>query len=396
MRPFFQKAFRILSSFGLTCIILVFLGLLTWLGTLEQVDRGLYQVQKDYFESFFLIYRVGFLGIPLPGANLLLCALFVNLICGGIVRLRKSWSRVGILVGHVGIGLLLLSGFVKLYFSDYGQMTLYEGQRANTFSDYNLWELAITRDLGDGQIEEFLVPEEDFVDLTSARPVTLHRAGLPFDLEISNFMVNCWPEPKNPGFMVTSPVVEGIFLRPLAVRPAQEQNVAGLYAVAVDKITGERHEGILWGLRRSPSTAAARTPWTVVAGGDTWGIELRHKIHTMPFGLQLEVFTKEDHARMDGNPKWFSSDVLVMDGETERPLQISMNQPLRKDGYVVYQASWGPPDAGPMEPLFSSLAVSRNPSDKYPLIACIVIAVGLLWHLSRKLGKYIRSEARSS
>ena len=70
-----------------------------------------------------------------------------------------------------------------------------------------------------------------------------------------------------------------------------------------------------------------------------------------------------------------------------------MNQQLRTDGYVVYQASWGPSNARPGDPLYSSLAVSRNPSDKYPLIACIVIALGLITHLSRKLGKYIRSEA---
>ena len=79
-------------------------------------------------------------------------------------------------------------------------------------------------------------------DVTSARSVTLHKADLPFDLEISHFMTNCFPEPKNPGFMVTSPVVEGIFLRPVAVRPAQEQNIAGLYAVAVDNIRVPRIE----------------------------------------------------------------------------------------------------------------------------------------------------------
>ena len=51
MRQFLQEIFELLSSLKLTCVLLVLLGLLTFLGTLEQVDRGIYDVQKQYFES---------------------------------------------------------------------------------------------------------------------------------------------------------------------------------------------------------------------------------------------------------------------------------------------------------------------------------------------------------
>ena len=53
MRP----AIKILSSLALSCTLLVLLGLLTWLGTLEQVEYGLFEVQKKYFESLFLCAR---------------------------------------------------------------------------------------------------------------------------------------------------------------------------------------------------------------------------------------------------------------------------------------------------------------------------------------------------
>ncbi|HTE04910.1 MAG TPA: ResB protein required for cytochrome C biosynthesis, partial [Planctomycetota bacterium] len=79
-----------LASLRLSCTLLVFLALLTWLGTLEQVNTGLFEVQKKYFESFFVIHHAGPLAIPLPGATLVMSVLFVNLVMGGLVRIRKG------------------------------------------------------------------------------------------------------------------------------------------------------------------------------------------------------------------------------------------------------------------------------------------------------------------
>src|SRR5687768_4433625 len=98
MRPIFRFFVRLLGSFGLSITLLVLLALLTWLGTLEQVHSGLFEVQKKYFESFVLLHRVGPIPIPLPGANLVLCVLFVNLVVGGIIRLRRNAATAGILV----------------------------------------------------------------------------------------------------------------------------------------------------------------------------------------------------------------------------------------------------------------------------------------------------------
>ncbi|MEE8467323.1 MAG: hypothetical protein V3T22_02650, partial [Planctomycetota bacterium] len=59
-----------LSSFGLACFLLADLFLLTLFGTLEQVDRGLYAVQKEYFESLIVVHRMGPVAIPLVGGLL--------------------------------------------------------------------------------------------------------------------------------------------------------------------------------------------------------------------------------------------------------------------------------------------------------------------------------------
>ncbi len=384
MKTLLERFVRLFSSFGLSCVLLILLALLTWLGTLEQVNTGLFEVQKKYFESFFLVHQAGPLSIPLPGANLVMCVLALNLLVGGILRMRRGAATAGVLVVHLGISLLLVSGFVKTYFSNEGHLTLFEGQRSNSYQSYYRWEISIARPLGGGNVHELLVPQEDFVDATGARPVTLVSDELPFDLEIRHYMRNCRVMPKGPMFEVTVPVVDGFFLQADALAKEAEHNVAGAYATAVLP-DGTRTEGILWGLDDAP--------WTVSVDGADWTVDLRHEQYPMPFSVELDVFTKENHPRTN-MPSKFSSDVTVLEGGSSRPVKIQMNEPLRDQGLVLYQASWGPSNARPGDPLFSTLSVVRNPADQFPLYACIVIAFGMVMHFSRRLFRYMRAEAR--
>lgn len=372
----------VFSSLGLSCVLLILLALLTWLGTLEQVEYGLFEVQKKYFESFFLIHHAGPIPIPLPGANLVLCVLFANLLVGGILRLRRRVATAGILVTHFGIAFMLLAGFIKMYHSNDGHVTLFEGESANYFQSYFRWELVVLEELQDGRVREHIVPQEDFADATGAKPVRLTSSELPFELEVRHFMRNCEPMPKGPMFEVEVPVVDGVFLQPQRPMQEAEANVAGAYVGAVEE-SGARHEGALWGLQRYPLT--------VHAGGRTFGLDLRKERYPLPFTVVLDDFTKEDHPRLD-MPKAFSSDVTVVERGSSRPVKISMNEPLRDRGYVLYQASWGPSTARPGDPLFSTLSVVRNPADQFPLYACIVIGLGLLFHFILKLVRYILRE----
>ena len=376
----------VLSSLNLSVALLVILGLLTWFGTLEQVEMGLFDVQKKYFESFFLVHWLGPIPIPLPGANLVLCVLFVNLLVGGVIRMRRGLATAGILITHLGIGLLLLSGFVKLYFSDDGHVTLFETERSNYFQSYYRWELAVTEELADGSQVERVLPQETFYAADASETVSLTDESLPFDLELSNFMRNCRPMPKGPMFEVDVPVVDGFFLRREAPAQQAEQNLAGAYVSVVNKRDQSRKPGILWGVDSAPMT--------VEMEGRRWGIGLRHERYRMPFTIELEDFRKVDHPRMT-MAKEFSSDVKVVEGGAERPVRISMNEPLRDHGLVLYQASWGPSNARPGDPLFSTLSVVRNPADQYPKWACYVIGFGLVLHFGRKLMRYARKEARS-
>ncbi|MCC7012377.1 MAG: cytochrome c biogenesis protein ResB [Planctomycetes bacterium] len=372
-----------LSSLWLSCILLFDLGILTWLGTLEQVNTGLFEVQKKYFESWFFIHHAGPIAIPMPGATLVLAVLAVNIVLGGLVRMRKSKATLGVLITHIGIIFLIFAGYVKMNHSADGHVTLFEGQASNTFESYHHWEIAILEQLDDGRLRETIAPQGDFELSLGATPVKLKSNDLPFELEIAHFSPNARVLPKGPMITPKLPVVDGYFLDAIELEKQNEQNIAGAYATVVERSGGARQEAILWG--------ASRQPWTVTVAGKQYGIELRREQFLMPFTVALDDFKKEDHPRMN-MPKSFSSDVTVVEGPTKRPVKISMNEPLRQDGLVLYQASWGPSNARPGDPLFSTLAVVDNPADQYPLYACIVIAVGLVMHFTRKLAKHIKSQ----
>jgi len=377
----------VLSSLATSVTLLVLLALLTWLGTLEQVEHGLFEVQKKYFESFFLLHDFGPFSLPLPGANLVMCVLFLNIIVGGIVRMRLRPGTYGVLVVHCGIVLMLVAGFVKAYFSQDGHVTLFEGQRSAYYDSYYRWELVIVEPLGGGRANEYVAKQEQFTDATGALPAHITCAALPFAIEVRHFMPNSRPMPKGPMFDVDVPVVDGVFLKSMPLQKEAEQNIAGLYVSALGTHDGTRQDGILWG--------AQSAPLTVSFGGKDYTLDLRHERYPMPFTIALEDFTKVDHPGT-GMPKSFSSDVKVIENGSERALKISMNEPLRSEGLVVYQASWGPSTAKPGDPLFSTFAVVRNPADQYPLYSCIVIAIGLVLHFARKLVKHVKIEGQRS
>ena len=85
-------------------------------------------MQRKYFDSWFLLEDVGPIKIPLPGATLLMAMLFVNMVCGGIIRIRKNWRTFGVVIAHCSIFTLLVAGLVSIFYKVEGNLRLIEGQ----------------------------------------------------------------------------------------------------------------------------------------------------------------------------------------------------------------------------------------------------------------------------
>ena len=381
------KLFAALGSFWLAIALLVNLFLLTWLGTLEQVDKGIHAVQAQYFESWLVLAKAGAIKLLLPGGYITMGLLVVNLFIGGLVRIRKTKSTVGIIIAHVGIALMMGGGLIEHMYSVYGRVILYEGETSAQFQEYEGWEVAIWDADNLGSVEEYIIPSAQFTDLGGTGSRTFQRAELPFDVILKRYMSNCEMQEAVGVGVPTSPVVEGHFLVGKPDEKENENNYAGVYATAVAEGGSQVEESLLFG--------NSVHPWVFEAGGKRWAMILRHTVHSMPFSLKLEKFIKDDHPGIT-MARAFSSDVIRMDQDgTEHPLRIEMNEPLRKDGLIIYQASYGPQEGRPGRP-YSVLAVSKNPSDRIPWLSVAVIALGLTWTFLAKLLGFLKKQKHSA
>jgi len=381
------RSFAFLASFGVGVIVLSFLLLLTWLGTISQVDTSLYDVQKKYFDSWFLLEEVGPLKIPLPGAFLLMSVLFVNILCGGIIRIRKNWRTVGVVISHFSILFLLAAGAVSFFYKREGNLKLHEGQTGSLFTSYHDRVVEIAEVGKDGPV--LMIHENEFSDLTSGKTRSFFAAALPFEVTLSHYAKNsdaaaAAMRAPAPG----TPVVDGFYLRPLDPAMSAEANLAGVIAT-LKETGGAEKQALLWEVATAPVTH--RT-----SDGRVFTLQFKRQSWELPFTVTLSKFTHEKHPGTM-RPKVFSSDVVKRDGGVNQPVKIEMNKPLRHQGYTLFQASyndkWTP--AQPRSEMYSVFAVVKNPSDQWPVWATIMAAVGMTLRFSMKLAEAITRSSRN-
>ena len=191
MKSIFKQIFKFFASFGLAVAIFILFFFLILFGTLYQVDHGLYEAQNKYFSSMFVVHMIGPVAIPLPGGYLLMCVFGVNLVCGGLIRLRKNLRRPGILITHIGVLVLLISAGVTYHFSDRGSMTLYPGEMSDVFQSYHDWNIEIGKPAAGATLH--LIPDKQIDDLGPGDARTFYADALPIEVTVSNYMANARP-----------------------------------------------------------------------------------------------------------------------------------------------------------------------------------------------------------
>jgi len=128
-----------LTSLKLTVFCLGCAMILVFLGTLDQVNIGVYEAENRYFKSFFLYFTPPgtTLKIPwFPSGYLVGGLLLVNLIAAHLARFKFSWKKAGVLVLHSGVILLLLGQLFTSLFQVESQMRLDQGETKNYSLSY--------------------------------------------------------------------------------------------------------------------------------------------------------------------------------------------------------------------------------------------------------------------
>ena len=354
---------RAVIDLRLTVVCLALLFVLTLLGTFHQVSHGLYDAQQRYFGAWLTL--VGGI-VPLPGAQLVLWVLFVNLVAVTAFRFVYRWSRVGILIIHLGMFVMFFGMFFIGYFAQESFLRLQEGEWRNTSEDYYDWEVAAWREGAEAR-------DVSAVDLRRLAPgdqVTLPALGLTMLVKENHPSADAYLPPAGQESLLNN--ARGIAeLRPRrrSVRP--EENQPG----AILQVEG-RAEGAplaLWAL--DP------TPTSVTLDGQRYAFSLRRTRYELPALIGLTDFRAEFYPGTD-TPQSFESDVIVEAPGTRRPVRISMNKPLRFSGFTFYQASYEFDATGAA---YSTLAVVENRGRLVPYVATAIIGIGLIVHFIQTL-----------
>src|ERR1700751_3007993 len=367
-----------LTSLKLTVFCLGCAMILVFLGTLDQVNIGVYEAENRYFKSFFLYFTPPgtSLKIPwFPSGYLVGGLLLVNLIAAHLARFKFTWKKAGILVLHSGVILLLLGQLFTSLFQVESQMRLDQGETKNYSLSYYHDELAV--------IDTSAPDSDQVISIPDAQLYKGHKIGLPVDsLEVvinEYFPNSALLRPDQ----LPSSSYPHLQIGPMAVSVQQDrtykENQRNMPTAAVSVSQGGTPVGS-WSL-------AAGFPRAVSfqAGGKNYQIVLRPKRFYKPFAIQLVQFSHDRYAGTD-LPKKFSSRIRLLDpSRPEHPeTMIYMNHPLRYQGMSFYQSGFDNNDTTTI------LQVVQNPSWLIPYISCALIAFGMVLQFGMHLTSFVR------
>lgn len=369
---FLQK----LSSLKLTTVLLCLLAILTFFGTLYQAENGLYAAQQKFFYSWLFRWYVSVpftdlrIWFPFVGGASVLFGLTLNLLAGLIVRFRWKWSNSGLALSHLGLLVLLLGGAWTHYQASESAMTLNEGESKAFGESTQKWELAIWKKSTNTQT----VFARDMESLPIAQNFNFTDGQLPIQIQVDSFFVNSTAYGVQPGIPDNQFVnVSNIALIQEA-KPEKEpsQNQPGMVLHVLDH--GKSKALLLHAFDIEPTV--------IRIGSDLYAFQLRRSRLHLPFNVQLIDFKRVLHGGT-GMAKKYES-LIKVSKSNEHPVQalIAMNEPLRKDGYIFYQASFG---QGEMGAEISTFSVVQNEWRLLPYVSSLMMGFGLLFHFGLKM-----------
>lgn len=378
-----KKILKKFASLRITVVVLIAGMMLVLAGTLAQTHMPIREAQKIYFQSFVVpIHLQNGQSIPvLPGGYTLGIIMVCNLLCAYLTTFKWSFKRIGVLIMHTGILMLLIGQLFTDLYSVESFMSLDHGQAKNYSESFYDNELVFIDTSGQTTDRVYSIPQSK---LTTGNMIADSR--LPVAISVKQFMPNAH---LTMGENSIATQGNGAGVKAVLAPPVKGDDKRNIATVYVELIAGGKSLGT-W-LFSTVFDRAFDQPDELTLDGKTYRIHFRTKRFMLPMTLKLEEF---EHKRFTGTnvPMAFSSRVHLVDptqGE-DRTITISMNQPLRYDGKTFYQASFDNNDQTTI------LQVVRNPAAMLPYLACILVTLGMSWHFVAHFLKFFKLQSKRS
>jgi len=362
-----KSLYQFFSSLKLTVACLVLGCVIVFWGTIAQVHLGLYKAQNEFFRSLFVYWMPSGSGfhVPIfPGGYFIGTVLLINLFVAHFRYYQPGKRKIGIMLIHLGVVLLLLGQMLTDYLSRESALHLRIGQTKNYSEAERAFELAV-----------FDTTDKDSDKVVAIPCSLLVRRGevndpeIPFTVRVKTFYPNSLlVQQSQPGFepvKTTAGFGSGIWWRE---EPREtEMNRMDMPSATVEIVAPKASLGTFL------VSAWLDRPQSFTCSGRSFELLLRQERYYLPFSLHLIEFRHDKYPGTD-IPKNFSSRVRLqnLENREDREVRIFMNNPLRYAGETFYQASFDPDDHGTV------LQVVHNPSWLTPYLSCVLVATGLI------------------
>ena len=183
-----NRILNFFTSLRLTVVCLCVALLLVFIGTLAQVDEGLYNAQNRYFRSLLICWtpKGADWRIPVfPGGYLIGGVLLINLLAAHAKRFQFTKKKIGIFIIHAGIVLLLLGQFATDLLSTESAMRLAEGESKN-YSESGRESELVFIDVSDPKFDQVIAIPQGLLK----GGVELRPDKLPFAVRVREFFPN--------------------------------------------------------------------------------------------------------------------------------------------------------------------------------------------------------------
>jgi hypothetical protein len=374
-----DRLYNFITSLKLTVVLLALGLVLVFWGTLAQVNLGLYRAQSEFFRSFFIYWSPGWTTwrVPIfPGGYLIGWLLLINLFAAHFRYYQPGNRKIGIVLIHLGVVLLLFGQLLTDVLSTESLLHLRNGQSKNYSESSSRFELAIIDTTEAATDKVVAIPGSWLLDGGD-----ISNPALPFRVRVKTFYPNSslveMPAPGYTQVNTTTGFGADIWWRGLPHETVMEKRDMPSGIIELAAPSGSLGTFLV--------SAFLNRPQSFSYNGHEYQMQLRQERLYKPFTLHLLEFRHDKYPGTD-IPKNFSSRVQLERPDTgeNREVLIYMNNPLRYDGDTYYQASFDQDNQGTV------LQVVHNPSWLTPYFSCVMVGIGLVVQFSTHLFSFAK------
>jgi cytochrome c biogenesis protein ResB len=330
-------------------------------------------------------------GFPFPGGFVLIGALVVNLIAAHSLRFKFTRKRLGIILTHLGLILLLCSELATAALATEGNMAINDGGARKYIERMRDFELAVIDPASKERDTVTVIPDSVLLQSMNSEREDVTHPDLPFDVRVNRWLANSTlarARASDRNLATT-----GLGRQLMAVRRPSSAGVSASQGIDTPSAyvtllkDGEPLGTYMVTTLDNAIQTLPHQPQTVKVDGETYKIDLRFVREYTPYTLHLENFGHKYYTGTN-TPRAAESKVILEDPErnVKRQVLISMNSPLYYRGQTFYQSGAMPDDQGTV------LQVVNNPAWFLPYVSCTMIALGLLIHFASSLRRFLRRQ----